>query len=200
MSVGKAAQRAAARECTHIQPIGVDGIGHGIPRVPSSFARSLGLSTFPTQVPRVHCSHPRPSPNHLASLPALALPSVLQIHSMSTSRQSPVIVITGTPGTGKTTHAELLAQESPIPLKHINVGDLVKEKGFHESYDEDWQSYTIDEDKVRRPTPAAHTHTALINTARYRSSSMSSSRSLPPAASSSTGTPAISSQSDGRIS
>lgn len=68
---------------------------------------------------------------------------------MSSSRQAPVIIITGTPGTGKTTHAELLAQESPLPLKHINVGDLVKDKGLYEEYDEEWQSYTVDEDKVR---------------------------------------------------
>ena len=68
---------------------------------------------------------------------------------MSSSRQAPVIIITGTPGTGNTTHAELLAQESPLPLKHINVGDLVKDKGLYEEYDEEWQSYTVDEDKVR---------------------------------------------------
>ena len=68
---------------------------------------------------------------------------------MSSSRQAPVIIITGTPGTGKTTHAELLAQESPLPLKHINVGDLVKDKGLYEEYDEEWQSYSVDEDKVR---------------------------------------------------
>ncbi|KAI0064880.1 P-loop containing nucleoside triphosphate hydrolase protein [Artomyces pyxidatus] len=64
------------------------------------------------------------------------------------SRKSPVIVITGTPGTGKSTHAQLLAEESPIPLKHINVGDLVKEKGLHDGFDEEWQSYSVDEDKV----------------------------------------------------
>lgn len=62
--------------------------------------------------------------------------------------KAPVIIITGTPGTGKTTHAQMLAEESPTPLKHINVGDLVKEKGLHEEYDEEWQSYTVDEDKV----------------------------------------------------
>ena len=45
-----------------------------------------------------------------------------------TTQKGPVIVITGTPGTGKTTHAQLLAKESPIPLEHINVGDWVKEK------------------------------------------------------------------------
>ncbi|KAL0575984.1 factor activating pos9 [Marasmius crinis-equi] len=61
---------------------------------------------------------------------------------------APVIVITGTPGTGKSTHAQLLCNESPIPLKHINVGDWVKEKGLYEEFDEDWQSYTVDEDKL----------------------------------------------------
>ena len=68
--------------------------------------------------------------------------------SEQTPRKAPVIVITGTPGTGKTTHAQLLAQQSPVPLQHINVCDLVKEKGLHEGYDEEWQSYTVDEDKV----------------------------------------------------
>ncbi|KAI0320492.1 P-loop containing nucleoside triphosphate hydrolase protein [Amylostereum chailletii] len=68
--------------------------------------------------------------------------------SEGTSRTSPVIVITGTPGTGKSTHAQMLVEESPIPLQHINVGDWVKEKGLHEGYDEEWQSYTVDEDKL----------------------------------------------------
>jgi len=67
---------------------------------------------------------------------------------MAPSRSSPVIIITGTPGTGKSTHAQLLADESPIPLKHINVGKMVKEQGLHEGYDDEWQSYTVDEDKV----------------------------------------------------
>ncbi|KAG7099355.1 hypothetical protein E1B28_001211 [Marasmius oreades] len=61
---------------------------------------------------------------------------------------APVIVITGTPGTGKTTHAQLLCNESPIPLRHINVGDWVKEKGLYEEYDDEWQSYTVDEDRL----------------------------------------------------
>lgn len=68
--------------------------------------------------------------------------------SAESSKNAPCIIITGTPGTGKTTHAQLLAEESPVPLKHINVGDLVKEKSLYEKYDEEWQSYTVDEDKV----------------------------------------------------
>lgn len=70
------------------------------------------------------------------------------VHPRDMVKRSPVIAITGTPGTGKSTHAQLLVQESPIPLKHINVGELVKMEGLHEGFDEEWQSYTVDEDKV----------------------------------------------------
>lgn len=66
----------------------------------------------------------------------------------SGKRQAPVIILTGTPGTGKSTHAQFLAEASPIPLKNINVSEFVKEKGLHEGYDEEWQSYTVDEDRV----------------------------------------------------
>jgi len=69
--------------------------------------------------------------------------------SSDASRSAPVIIITGTPGTGKSIHAQLLAEESPILLQHINVGELVKEKGLHEGFDAEWQAYTVDEDKVR---------------------------------------------------
>ena len=64
------------------------------------------------------------------------------------TRSSPIIVITGTPGTGKTTHAQLLAEHSPVPLQHINVSELVKERVLHEGFDEEWRSYVVDEDKV----------------------------------------------------
>jgi len=68
----------------------------------------------------------------------------------TTQNKGPVIIITGTPGTGKSTYAQLLAQESPIPLRHINVGERVKENELYEEFDEDWQSYTVDEDRVSR--------------------------------------------------
>jgi adenylate kinase len=63
-------------------------------------------------------------------------------------QKGPVIVVTGTPGTGKSTLAQMLASESPVDLKHVNVGELVKEKKLYEEYDDEWQSYTVDEDKV----------------------------------------------------
>jgi len=62
--------------------------------------------------------------------------------------KGPVIVITGTPGTGKSTHAQLLVSESPIPLRHIDISNWVKEKGLYESFDQEWQSYNVDEDKL----------------------------------------------------
>jgi len=40
------------------------------------------------------------------------------------------------------------AQDTPSPLEHLNVGDIVKSRGFHEGWDEKWESWTIDEDKL----------------------------------------------------
>lgn len=71
----------------------------------------------------------------------------------STMKTSPVIVITGTPGTGKSTHAELLVQASPVQLKHINVSEFVKEKELYENLDTGWDSYIVDEDKARESVP-----------------------------------------------
>lgn len=66
-----------------------------------------------------------------------------------TTKISPVIVITGTPGTGKSTHAELLVQESPFPLQHINVSEFAKQEELYENFDAEWNSYVVDEDKAR---------------------------------------------------
>jgi hypothetical protein len=57
----------------------------------------------------------------------------------------------GTPGTGKTLHSTILAlnsEETETPFQHLNVGDIVKQHGFHEGWDEEWQTYTIDEDRL----------------------------------------------------
>lgn len=54
----------------------------------------------------------------------------------------------GTPGTGKTLHSTLIGSDSSVPMTHLNIGDIVKSKGFHEGYDETWQSYTVDEDRL----------------------------------------------------
>jgi adenylate kinase len=58
----------------------------------------------------------------------------------------PNILITGTPGTGKTTTAQLIAERTG--LRHINVGDIVKAKKCHEGKDEEFDSYILDEEKL----------------------------------------------------
>ncbi|EFP76012.1 factor activating pos9 [Puccinia graminis f. sp. tritici] len=66
----------------------------------------------------------------------------------SSRRKNPNVLITGTPGTGKTTHAEMLAQESNGALRAINIGDFVKEHGCHEGWDDEWQSWLVDDEKL----------------------------------------------------
>jgi ATP-dependent protease Clp ATPase subunit len=66
------------------------------------------------------------------------------IHTMA--RKSPNIILTGTPGVGKTTHAEQLARATG--LKHVSVNQIVKDEGFHEGKDEETGSWIVDEDKV----------------------------------------------------
>lgn len=69
-------------------------------------------------------------------------------------RTSPNVVITGTPGVGKTVHCEQLAQETG--LKHLSINQVVKERECHEGFDRELKSYIVDEDKVRTancPTP-----------------------------------------------
>jgi broad-specificity NMP kinase len=62
------------------------------------------------------------------------------------SRTQPNIIVTGTPGVGKTSHCELLAQKTS--LKHLSINDVVKDKSCHEGFDEEMKSYIVDEDKV----------------------------------------------------
>lgn len=62
-------------------------------------------------------------------------------------RTSPNIIITGTPGVGKTTHCELLAQRTG--LRHLSVNEVVKDKGCHEGWDEEYSCWIVDEDRVR---------------------------------------------------
>ncbi|KAF5447124.1 hypothetical protein F2P56_032696 [Juglans regia] len=62
------------------------------------------------------------------------------------SRCRPNILVTGTPGTGKTTTSSALAEATH--LRHLNVGDLVREKNLHDGWDPELESYLINEDLV----------------------------------------------------
>jgi broad-specificity NMP kinase len=61
-------------------------------------------------------------------------------------RTAPNIIMTGTPGVGKTSHCELLAERTG--LKHLSVNQVVKDRECHEGWDEAFQSWIVDEDKV----------------------------------------------------
>ncbi|KAI0398237.1 AAA domain-containing protein [Xylariaceae sp. FL0594] len=61
-------------------------------------------------------------------------------------RTNPNIVVTGTPGVGKTTHCEMLAERTG--LRHVSVNQIVKDKGCHEGWDDEYQSWIVDEDKL----------------------------------------------------
>ncbi|KAM4055970.1 AAA domain-containing protein [Hirsutella rhossiliensis] len=61
-------------------------------------------------------------------------------------RQSPNIIITGTPGVGKTTHCESLAERTG--LRHVSVNQIVKDQECHEGWSDEYQSWIVDEDKL----------------------------------------------------
>lgn len=62
-------------------------------------------------------------------------------------RKEPNIIITGTPGVGKTAHSEQLAQNTG--LKHIAVNKFAEENDCYDGRDEELGSWIVDEDKVR---------------------------------------------------
>jgi adenylate kinase len=64
----------------------------------------------------------------------------------SDTRKKPNVLITGTPGVGKTTLAEQAAEK--LGFKNISVGDLVKKHECHEGMDEALDTYILDEDKL----------------------------------------------------
>lgn len=69
---------------------------------------------------------------------------------MACGRTRPNILVTGTPGTGKTVLATELAQRTG--LHYINVGDLAKENDLYDGWDEQYACHVLDEDKVLAQT------------------------------------------------
>lgn len=64
----------------------------------------------------------------------------------SARRSKPNVLITGTPGTGKTVLANELAQRTG--LNYVNVGELAKENDLYDGWDNDLECHVLDEDKV----------------------------------------------------
>lgn len=63
-------------------------------------------------------------------------------------RKHPNIIITGTPGCGKTSHAESLVAQLGSPYVHYNVLEVAKVRKCFDSYDAVLDTHVVDEDKL----------------------------------------------------
>ncbi|OJJ41296.1 hypothetical protein ASPWEDRAFT_732084 [Aspergillus wentii DTO 134E9] len=61
-------------------------------------------------------------------------------------RTFPNVIITGTPGVGKTVHCEQLAQETG--LRHLSINQVAKDRHCYETYDQELETWVVDEDKL----------------------------------------------------
>ncbi len=61
-------------------------------------------------------------------------------------RDKPNILITGTPGTGKSLLGKELAQRAGF--RYINVGELAEKEDLYDGWDEELSCHVIDEDRV----------------------------------------------------
>ncbi len=59
-----------------------------------------------------------------------------------------VIIVTGTPGTGKSRTARKIAKEKGY--RYFDVNKLIKENNLHEEYDRKRQTYNVDVKKLNR--------------------------------------------------
>ena len=61
--------------------------------------------------------------------------------------KGPNILITGTPGTGKTSLCQLVAEKLP-QFSVVDIGGLVKTHEFHEGFDDEFETFILDEDRL----------------------------------------------------
>lgn len=62
-------------------------------------------------------------------------------------RAKPNILITGTPGTGKSTMTEALLAQAPS-LRTVDISKLVQDKQLHSGWDDEYQTYVLDEERL----------------------------------------------------
>ena len=59
-----------------------------------------------------------------------------------------VIIVTGTPGTGKTTVAKRLAKQKKA--RYLDVNTIIKQHKLDKNYSKKWKSYLVDVDKLNK--------------------------------------------------
>ncbi|MFO8015617.1 MAG: AAA family ATPase [Candidatus Woesearchaeota archaeon] len=61
---------------------------------------------------------------------------------------SEIMIVTGTPGTGKTTYAKKLAKDKGY--KYVDVNDVMEEENLSEGYDMERKTRIVDENKLAK--------------------------------------------------
>ncbi|KAL8996768.1 MAG: hypothetical protein Q9169_003791 [Polycauliona sp. 2 TL-2023] len=83
------------------------------------------------------------------------------IEKCNMPRSKPNIIVTGTPGVGKTTLCESLA--STTDLLHLAINRVAQERGCHDGWDDALNSWVVDEDKVRRPEEEEESNPPILD-------------------------------------
>jgi len=73
-------------------------------------------------------------------------PQQQQNEEQQQQRRKPNILITGTPGVGKTATATLLAER--FNFQHFDIGSIIERNKYHLEYDETLETFILDEDKL----------------------------------------------------
>lgn len=65
------------------------------------------------------------------------------------SNENAVILISGTPGTGKSTILQKIQKSSP-QVQILNISELVKREGLHDGYDSEFDTFIINDRKTQK--------------------------------------------------